>query len=61
MAKRSDRHQMHRMESWESASWRSSCNLKEIDLTETNVTATGVRELQKPLPACRVLTIAAFR
>jgi len=35
--------------------------LKELDLTETNVTAAGVRELQKSLPACRVLTTEALR
>jgi serine/threonine protein kinase/Leucine-rich repeat (LRR) protein len=34
-------------------------HLKELDLTETKVTATGVQELQKALPACRILTTAA--
>jgi hypothetical protein len=36
-------------------------HLKELDLTETKVTAAGVEELRKSLGGCRIKTIAAHR
>ncbi len=40
---------------------RQLTHLKELDLTETKVTVGGMKELQKALPACRILTSAAPR
>jgi hypothetical protein len=31
-------------------------NLDELDLTDTKVTAAGVEQLQKSIPACKIIT-----
>ncbi|HEV8070252.1 MAG TPA: protein kinase [Planctomycetaceae bacterium] len=36
-------------------------HLKELDLTETKVTAAGVKELQKSLTGCRIITVVPHR